>query len=288
MLKTRLSDAVRPTAHRISKFLSGAYVAGPELRDAVRAVDRFGRNGHAATIGYFNSDGESPRAIAALNMGALEAIADGRRNGYVSIKAPALNFDHTLVREMARVSQRTGVGLHFDSHEIDTADSTFTLIETAVRDSRHVGCTLPSRWTRSLHDADRAGSLGMRVRVVKGQWADPAQPDVDVGKSYLALVDRLAGRVRAVGVATHDPVLARAAMRRLRRAGTPCELELLFGLPMRGALAVAREESVPVCVYVPFGNGWMPYAMSQLRRNPGIALWMMKDAMAAAALMARV
>jgi proline dehydrogenase len=150
-----------------------------------------------------------------------------------------------------------------------------------------VGCTLPARWSRSLIDVERAADLGLRVRVVKGQWADPAEPDIDIGAAYLKLIDRLAGRVRTVAVATHDPALARAALARLRESGTPSELELLFGLPMKGALAVAREEGVPVCIYVPFGNGWMPYAFSQLRRNPGIALWMFRDAMAVASLRPR-
>jgi proline dehydrogenase len=267
--------------------LSGAYVAGPELADAVRAMDRFARSGHASTLGYFNADDDSPQAIATRNASALEAIAANRRAGYVSIKAPALGFDNELIEGIARVSSRTGVGIHFDSHAIEAADSTFGCIERALQETENVGCTLPGRWTRSLGDVSRAASLGLRVRVVKGQWADPSDPGRDPHTGYLQLVDRLAGRVRAVGVATHDPELARAALRRLRNAGTPVELELLFGLPLKAATSVAREEGVPVCIYVPFGHGWMPYAMSQLRRRPGIALWMLKDAMSAAVLRAR-
>ena len=283
----RLRAVARSAVNGLSKFLCGAYVAGPELRDAVTAFDRFARSGQGGTLGYFNNETEEPRRIASLDVDALEALADGRRNGYVSIKVPAMKYDRELVEEIARASARTGVGIHFDSHAVETTDPTYASIEGALQQTSMVGCTIPGRWQRSLRDADRAVDLGLRVRVVKGQWADPAQPDMDLRAGYLGVIGRLAGRAKAVAVATHDPILAQSALRCLREAGTPCEMEVLFGLPMRPALAVARSEGVFVRVYVPFGKGWMPYAVSQLRRNPTIAMWVIKDAFAAAALRLR-
>ncbi len=287
MENTRLKAAIRPAAHRLASFLSSAYVAGPGLIDGVEAIDRFGRSGYRGTLGYFNADDESAERIADLGVESLEALALAARKGYVSIKAPALQFDADLINKIGRASARTGVAIHFDSHSFDDAEATFAAIDVALAQTPQVGCTLPGRWKRSLDDVERVAQRNLRVRVVKGQWADPEQPNVDLATSYLALIDRLAGRVRVVGVATHDPVLAREALGRLRAAGTDCELELLFGLPMRASLLMAREEQVPVCVYVPFGQGWMPYALSQLRRNPGIAFWMMKDLVAAATLKSR-
>mgnify|MGYP006268091069 CR=1 FL=1 len=67
------------------------------------------------------------------------------------------------------------------------------------------------------------------------------------------------------------------AFMRLRRAGTPCELELLFGLPMRRSLAWAAEAGGRVRIYVPYGRGYLPHAVSQLRRNPRFAWWIVKD-----------
>jgi proline dehydrogenase len=104
------------------------------------------------------------------------------------------------------------------------------------------------------------------VRVVKGQWADPGDPRRDARAGFLAVIDRLAGRARHVGVATHDDRLAREAVRRLETAGTPCEVERLFGLPL------ARFESVPMRVYVAFGTPSLPFSLEQARRNPRLAL----------------
>jgi proline dehydrogenase len=113
--------------------------------------------------------------------------------------------------------------------------------------------------------------------VVKGQWPDPAG-DVDLRCGFLNVVEGLAGRTHKVAVATHDPALAAAALATLRSAGTPCELELLFGLPSRAVLEVGRRLAVPVRYYLPYGHAWLPYALRQARRNPRILWWVLRDA----------
>src|SRR5439155_1733439 len=132
-------------------------------------------------------------------------------------------------------------------------------------------------WCRSLSDVDQAVALGVRVRVVKGQWPDPAGSDPDVQRNFLAIVESLAGRASRVGVATHDPQLARAALAHLCATGTACELELLYGLPARTPLEIARAAGVPVRFYVPYGHAWLPYGLSQVRRHPRVLWWTMRD-----------
>ncbi len=269
------------------------FIRGSRLPDAVQACRRLSARGRANTLGYFNTDSESPRSVADSSLAALDALAGLGPGGYLSIKAPALGFDAELIGEIVDRAVRGSVGIHFDSHEIDQADATFVAIRTALdrfnrqrvaeadgsRDgSRFVGYSLPGRWTRSLDDADRIIELGIRPRVVKGQWGDPAEPGIDSRAGFLAVIDRLAGRARAVGVATHDPPLAEEALRRLARAGTPYELELLQGLPMNGVLRVARKIGAPVRIYVPFGVAWVPYALEQIRKRPYLVGWVIRDA----------
>lgn len=281
MSTVKLRHYVRTRLGTLSRYLSRAYIAGPELQDALQAFDRFTALGKAGTIGYFNPAGQAAGQIAGINRQLIVGLAEGRQQGYISLKVPPLGYQTGLIEDIARLAATHGVGLHFDSHAIDTTDATFGCIEAALRHTDQVGCTLPGRWPRSLADAERAIALKLRVRVVKGQWADPAAPEVDANTGYLQVVDRLAGRARAVAIATHDPRLARAALMRLLAAGTPCEHEQLFGLPMRTVSALARELGVPVRVYIPFGSAWLPYALSQLARKPGTLWWLLRDAMAA-------
>ena len=118
---------------------------------------------------------------------------------------------------------------------------------------------------------------GLAVRVVKGQWGDPNDPRRDMRAGFLEVVDRLAGGTAPVAVATHDVPLAAAVLQRLAAAGTSHSLELLFGLPRRAALELARARGVAVRVYVPYGAAYLPYALGRLRQNPRIAWWLLKD-----------
>ena len=266
----------RPIAERAAR----SYVAGPTLSDALRVCDALARQGLAATICPWDGPGDPCRRVADAYLAAVHALARATLDCYVSIKAPSLGFSGDLVAELLEAARPHGCGIHFDSLGPEAADHSWALLAEAAARGGRLGCTLPGRWRRSLSDVDRAVELGLRVRVVKGQWADAGgggAPDLDARDGFLRVVDRLAGRGCRVAVATHDHALAGQALARLRDAGTACELELLYGLPARQSLQAARAAGVPVRVYVPYGHAWLPYGLSQARRNPRILWWTMKD-----------
>jgi proline dehydrogenase len=259
-----------------------AYVVGPELADAVARARSLSAQGAASTICFWDAPEDEPARVAQRYLDTLRAIARANLDSYVSIKAPSLAFDAELVAAIAQEARSLGVGVHFDSLGPEAADRTFDLMEDARRLGTKLGCTLPGRWRRSVADAERAARLGLNVRVVKGQWADAHEEGADPRQGYLGVIEALAGRARRVAVATHDPVLASGAIRTLQAAGTPCELELLFGLPSRAALEVGRKLGAPVRFYLPYGHAWLPYGVRQAARNPRILWWMLRDAWAAA------
>ncbi len=259
-----------------------AYVVGPELADAVAMARSMAAVGATSTICFWDGPEDKPHQVAERYLNTLRAVAQANLDSYVSIKAPSLGFDAGLVAAIAKESRGLGVGIHFDSLGPEAADHTFDLIEDARTAGSAVGCTLPGRWRRSVADAERAARLGLNVRVVKGQWADAEANGPDPRRGYLEVVEALAGRARRVAVATHDPALAWEAIRKLQAGGTPCQLELLFGLPSRGALEVGRKLQAPVRYYLPYGHAWLPYGVRQAARNPRILWWMLRDAWAGA------
>ncbi len=138
------------------------------------------------------------------------------------------------------------------------------------------GFTLPSRWARSMADADRIVELGAPARIVKGQWRDPDAPRMDCRKNFLEIAARLAGRCRNVGVATHDVRLARKALSRLSAGGSRCELEQLFSLPL-GGVKYARAHDIPSRVYVPYGHPGIPYNVRFATFRPALLAWFLFD-----------
>jgi proline dehydrogenase len=252
-------------------------VSGPGPAAAIRHCRTLNRSGLAATVGYFQSADAGPEEIVEANAAVAKLLADRPGDVYLSVKAPPLAFDAAHLRRIADAAKAAGLALMFDAHAARDAERTLETVSLFLPDFPQTGFALPARWRRSLADAARFRDTSARIRVVKGEWADPQWPEADVLGNYLALIARLAGRESPVAVATHDPGLAERALSLLLQAGTPCELEQLRGLPSRRTTAIARRLGVPVRVYVPFGPGWWPYALDKALARPYLLSWMIKD-----------
>ncbi|RZI43751.1 GNAT family N-acetyltransferase [Herbaspirillum sp. HC18] len=267
----------------ILKRAAKSYISGEKISDALRVAAKLNAEGRSATIGYWNTESCSPNDVADQGLLGLEQLTGYGDKNYLSLKLPALQFNKELLYKLGESAATANRRLHLDAHGIECVDRKIAACEDLKQ--RHpnldIGFTLPGRWERSLKDADWVCRQGHFVRVVKGQWPDPAKADHDPERGFLNVIDRLAGRARMVAVATHDPELAFNALQRLQAAGTPCELELLYGLPMRRCLQVARQLGVSVRIYVPYGEAYLPYALSQLRRKPQILWWLLRDSVTA-------
>jgi CelD/BcsL family acetyltransferase involved in cellulose biosynthesis len=267
-VRSLLGGAVGHTRRRLAQGVieqaSRAHVAGPLLDDALEACRKVVDAGRGVALAYWDGPDDTPLRVQTLSLQALEALAQSGVDGYLSIKPAALAFSRLRIEALLSRADELGLAVHFDSTGLDEADPGWHLLEKLARPG--LGCTLPARWGRSLADARRAVELGLRVRVVKGQWPDPDYWPRDEAERFLDIVDVVAG-ARHVAVATHDRPLAAAAIVRLAR----CEHELMLGLPWRG------NELAPTRVYVPFGHPSLPYAPARARRAPRVARWVARD-----------
>lgn len=271
---------LEPVYKPVLKFATRSYVAGDTLADALQICASAASRGYGVSVCYWHDPGESPESVAERYLTSIDRLATAKLDAHLAVKVPALHERQDLLDPVVARALSNGVRIDFDAHEPEKADDVFGAAEALERRSpnlRILGLAMPGRWRRSLADADRAVELGLRVRIVKGEFPDPEQPDVDLREGYLKIVDRLAGRARLVGVATHDAWLAAEAIGRLQTAGTPCEQELLFGLPFEPAAAEGRRAKVPTRIYVPYGSAWLPYSMSRAVKNPRVLAWLARD-----------
>ena len=260
----------------IRRRRAAAYGAGPGIDDALDAARRLASYGIASTVGYSAAPGETGRAAADVQLAAFDRLSAGDLDCYVSVKLSEVGFDAGLFAEFDAAAARSGRRLHLDALAPETVDGVWRLLEGAPRVGG-LGVSFPGRWRRSADDASRAAELGLAVRVVKGQWAYGADGDVDPGGGFLRVVDRLCGHTGGVAVATHDVTLLTEALRRLNAAGTPCEVELLYGLPFRAPAVAARARGIPVRLCVPYGDVGATYGIAALKRNPTAAWWLVQD-----------
>ncbi len=276
-MSTFLRKAIWNFWNHLGKRAARSYIAGPELQDAMRVCNELSEKGFSSTIGFWNSDDDAHDKVSNVYLAGIEALKEKNMNCYLSIKLPAIGFSHQLLSPVIQTAKRDGIRVHFDSLGPETVDQTKSVITESLPLYNNLSYTLPGRWRRSPQDADWAVEHGLTVRVIKGQWVDPGAPDIDMRAGFLDIIDRLAGRARLVAVASHDTWLAKESVKRLRKAGTPCEMELVYGLPARESIKLAQDLDIRVRFYIPYGNGFLPYCLSWARRNPRVLWWMIKD-----------
>lgn len=254
----------------VIKYVARPYVAGPTLDDAMRVAEGVRERGCAVTLCYWHGGDETADEVYEKYLAVIAAASRAGFDAHISMKVPGLAAKPELIAAVMSEARAKGLPVDIDAHLALQAEADFSAAAAAGPEG--LGIAIPGRWSFSESLADRAVELGLRVRVVKGEREDPEAPDIDRSQGFLAVIDRLAGRCREVGVATHDPAIAAEALRRLADAGTPAEHELLYGLPMEPVIDVGREAGVQTRIYIPFGTAWITYAIRKALRHPGTSL----------------
>jgi proline dehydrogenase len=263
-------------ARGVTGLAARAYVAGDTLSEAVHVAEHWTDRGMGVTLGYWSSPDDSPRRVADEYLAEIPVLST-LEHGYLSVKLPAIDFSHELFAQIVERAALHNVPVHIDSLEPQQVDRARNMVDKFLDEGANLSFTLLGNWARSVDDARWAAQRGITVRVVKGQWIDRCNSNHDLCAGYLNVIDRLAGTAKHVAVATHDDTLIVDAVERLRAAGTTCHLELLYGLPMRQAIAIADRLELGIFVYVPYGKSYLPYAVSRVQGDPKIVWWLLRD-----------
>jgi proline dehydrogenase len=136
---------------------------------------------------------------------------------------------------------------------------------------------------RSQADIEQLVAEGIRVRLCKGAYKEPAEvafPDkADVDRNYVKLAELLLASSTYHGIATHDEAMIAAAKEFARSRGiepSRFEFQMLYGV-RRDLQRRLVGEGFNVRVYVPFGREWYPYFMRRLAERPANVLFLAKN-----------
>ena len=269
--------AIQPMIkEKIVEIIGKRHVAGENLIDALKTSNWAFNNNWGSAISAWTSDNEDKFSVANKYKEIINVITKGKLNSYVSIKPHSMNYDLELLDSMIVDLKNSKIRVHIDSLFPETADKTLKFFVDAKSKYDNIGYTLPSRWKRSLDDAEVLIKHNAAVRIVKGQWIDPDNPDIDPRKNYIDLVKKLTNKVPMIGIATHDKEVAIAAIDILKNSTTKFELEQFFSLPLI-TKKISKTHNAPVRIYVPYGTGYLPYNTNQMRVRPAILFWLLRD-----------
>jgi len=278
--------------------MSGRFVAGMTVEDALAACVRVNREGIAVSL---DSLGESvkteaeARRSAAIYHQLLDAIEARGLNANVSVKLSQVGMDfdpalaEQIVGEMVEHAAAVRSFVRIDMEGSPYTEATLAMTERlSARFPGSVGTVLQAYLFRTEKDVERLLGQGIRIRLCKGAYKEgpeiafPAKVDVDA--NYVKLMERMVsftkdGRGVFCGIATHDEAIV-DAMRAFVAANkidkSRFEFQMLYGI-RRDLQRALTAEGFGVRVYVPFGPEWYPYFMRRLAERPANVLFLAKN-----------
>jgi proline dehydrogenase len=282
----------------IGRRVSRRFIAGMSVAEAIDAAAALNAEGIDVSL---DSLGESVLHVsqaeesAAVYHQILDAIAARSLRANVSVKLTQVGMDiggpgagpalaERIVGEM--VAHAASIGSFV---RIDMEGSQYTEPTIAMTERLHqqypgaVGTVLQAYLFRTQQDVHRLLAQGIRMRLCKGAYKEPADiafPDkADVDRNYVTLAKTLVSSPVFCGIATHDEAIIdtlRTFVAENAIDKQAFEFQMLYGI-RRDLQRKLVAEGFRLRVYVPFGPEWYPYFMRRLAERPANVLFLARN-----------
>ncbi len=281
----------------LGRRVSGRFVAGTEIADAVRATQAVNRASMSVSIDNLGENVANPeeaRHSAQLYQQILDAIAANQLNANISLKLThmGLDVDERLAREI--VSGLVAKAAAMDPPcfvRVDMEGSPYTQrtldfvqeLHAIPGNANAVGTVIQSYLRRSESDIEKLLAERIRIRLCKGAYKEsaeiafPLKSDVDA--NYVKLMKILMKSGIYHGLATHDESIiqqAQAFAIREKISRDSFEFQMLYGIRRDLQRKLARD-GWRVRIYIPFGSEWYPYFMRRLGERPANVLFIARN-----------
>jgi len=289
------NPSLRNFAERSSlgRRVSGRFVAGTEIADAVRATQAINRAGMSVSIDNLGENVTNPeeaRHSAQLYQQILDAIVANQLNANISLKLThvGLDVDEKLARDIvsglvAKSASMNPPGfVRVDMEGSPYTQRTLDFVHELHRmpgNTNSVGTVIQAYLKRSESDVAKLLAEGIRIRLCKGAYKEPAEiafsAKSEVDANYVKLMKTLMKSGIYHGLATHDESIVRQAKAFATAEKLPrdsFEFQMLYGIRRDLQQSLVRE-GWRVRIYIPFGTEWYPYFMRRLGERPANVLF---------------
>jgi proline dehydrogenase len=304
MMTTLLRNGILATAERVeveriirnspwSRALVARFVAGDRLDDALVVAKRLSTQGLTTTLDRLGENVLTPneaRSAVETFAETLREMAASDLDPNISVKLTMLGLDigdqiaYDNMLMLLETARSVDGFVRIDMEGSPYTERTLAIAEALhERFEGHVGTVIQAYLHRSDRDVERLIGLKMRVRLVKGAYAEPAslalQRPQEIDDAFVRLMERLLEAGRYPAIATHDPALMRATKGFALRMGIDpgrWEFQMLYGVRREAQVALARE-GYGMRIYVPFGADWYPYFARRIAERPANMLFVLRQ-----------
>jgi proline dehydrogenase len=279
-----------PAARNVAR----RFVAGETLDDAMRATKPLNARHIAVSLDHLGenvSDAREANATAAEYITTLDRIRAKGAEANISIKLTALGLDidaglcQANLERVLCAAQERDIFVRVDMEGSDYTQRTLDLTLQMHARFPNVGTVVQSMLYRTPSDVETLIEQGVRVRLVKGAYMEPAAvafpKKADVDEQYLRLMRRLLERGVYPALATHDEAIIAAARRYAEEKRIPharFEFQMLYGI-RRDLQEQLANEGYNVRVYVPYGSQWYPYLTRRMAERPANLIFIVSNSL---------
>ncbi len=268
------------------------FVAGEDLSDACEAIRELNRKKITASFDHLgesiSSESETREEVREYTR-VLDSINKNNLDSNVSVKLTQLGLDisHDLCYENTRAiveaARRYQNFVRIDMEDSPKTDSTLEIFRRLRREFDNVGIVIQSYLYRSEQDVKDLIAEGVRIRLCKGAYKEPAevafQDKADVDANYVRLMKLMLDSGIYHGMATHDEKMIEATKQYAVERGISAnsfEFQMLYGI-RRDLQDRLIGEGYRMRVYVPYGQYWYPYFMRRLAERPANVWFILKN-----------
>jgi proline dehydrogenase len=270
----------------VSRKVIRRFVAGETPAQALDVLAQVEAGGLLTAVTYLGENVSTPKAAAAATdvyCHLIEKVRRRRLRTTPSLKLTHLGLDlgeEVALENVERVLERAGDSwVWIDMEGSAYTDRTLALYRRLRRRWRNVACVLQAYLHRTESDLRGLVPGGVRMRLCKGAYREPADRafprKADVDRNYARLAGMLfskeaQGAGAYAAFATHDERLIRVIAERAREFGIApdrYEFQMLHGI--RPDLhRTLTDLGVRLRVLVPFGEDWYGYFVRRLAERP--------------------
>jgi proline dehydrogenase len=281
----------------IGHRVSSRFVAGTDIIDAIRATRAVNAAGMSVTVDNLGENVTNPdeaRHSAELYDHILNGIASNGLHANISLKLThmGLDVDEQLARDLVgglvkKASAMNPPGfVRVDMEGSQYTQRTLDFVHELHRmpgNQNSVGTVIQAYLKRSESDVEKLLAEGIRIRLCKGAYKEPAsiafEKKEDVDANYIKLAKILLKSGVYHGLATHDENMIRAVQEYAARENIShdkFEFQMLYGIRRDLQQRLVRD-GWRMRVYIPFGTEWYPYFMRRLGERPANVLFIARN-----------
>ena len=277
----------------MGKRVSRRFVAGMSVEEAIAAAERLNAEGidvSLDSLGESVTERAQAEASAAIYHELLNAVEQRKLRANVSVKLSQMGmeidppFAEEIVAGIVEHAAAVKSFVRIDMEGSEYTEATIAMTERLyARWPGAVGTVLQAYLHRTAGDVERLVAGGIRMRLCKGAYKEPASiafPEKSaVDANYSTLMKRLVSSGVFCGIATHDEKIVNDLCAFVMANGVDkkaFEFQMLYGI-RRDLQRKLIADGFGVRVYVPFGAEWYPYFMRRLAERPANVIFLAKN-----------